>query len=261
MERQTLLQLLSEGPKKPRALPPDEDPTEEFETIDEAVEPSNTAGAVTAPAKVTVVNLFRHPAAHPIVLDLFLLRKYGPDILAWEPETLEIRIPQDFHVTGISDINMSKIQAAKTLHLVDTFWERWEVFVWCTMSFNSLFPDFDSLQVPTISQCLVAADVANRIREDVEWSEEVKAFVASVFRFEGIFCPMEPCGFVTLDTEGLPVDCSEVLKKWPAVRDSGHVPSEESITNEQLRRMLLAYDALRESREVLRSQLSLVEHV
>lgn len=243
-------------------LPPhaDDEPTELVETVEQPEVAKETAARPLV-GSVTVLNFFRHPDAHPLVLDLCLLKKYGPDFLMWEPETLEVRIPQDFRTTEVSDVNLSKIQACRTLHLVDTFWERWEVFGWVTSALNGLFPDFDSVQVPTVAQCAIAVSIAKKIRDDVEWSSEVKAFLASVFRFEGIFLPLEPLDFLELDADGLVVDPEEVARLWPAVRDARRAPAEESITNEQLRRLLLVQTALDENRSLLRSQLPLVQHV
>lgn len=243
-------------------LPPhaDDEPTELVETVEEP-EVEKEATAKPTVGSVTVLNFFRHPDAHPLVLDLCLLKKYGPDFLMWEPETLELRIPQDFRTTEVSDLNLAKIQACRTLHLVDTYWERWEVFTWVTAALNGTFPDFENIQVPTVAQAAIAVSIANQVREDVEWSSEVKAFLASVFRFEGIFHALEPLEFVELDTDDLVVDAEEVARLWPAVRDARRAPAEETVTNEQLRRLLLVQTALDENRSLLRTQLPLVQHV
>lgn len=208
----------------------------------------------------TFINIFEHPDAHPYVLDLALLKKYGPEWFEWEKETLELRVPQDFKTARISDLNYEKLQAVKTLHYVDGFWQSWQVFVVCTMALNSLFPDFDVMQVPTAVQCAVAVDNANRIRSDVAWSDELKRYVGAVCKFDGVLCPIEPIDFAELDTEGLPVNCEEIRRLWPSVRRDGRAPSEESVTAEQLRRMLLIHQAIREDHERLRNQLPLLLH-
>lgn len=216
---------------------------------------------VTEPpsAAVTKRNLFTHPDVHPVVLDLALLKMYGAEWLGWEPETLEHLVPQDFKVREISGLAMSKIMACKTLHLVDTYWKQWEVFVWCTMPFNNLYPDFEVLQVPTVSQCLISVDVANRIRDDVEWSEEVKRFIATVYRHDGIFCTIAPTEFVPIDTVNFVIDCDELHKLWPGVRESRKAPTGSSIMDEQLRLLLDVYLTLKASQDTLREQLRLVE--
>lgn len=243
-----------------RSLPAEDEATEHVETVEHREEQPDAASR-PATSAVTVVNLFRHPDAHPLVLDLCLLKKYGPDFLLWETETLELRIPQDFRTTEVSDLNMAKVQACRTLHLVDSYWERWEVFCWVTASLNGFFPDFEHLHVPSVQQCAVAVETAKKIRDDVEWSSEVKAFLQQVLRFEGVLCPVAPLDFVDFDNEGYVVDALEVRSKWPDVLLSRKVPSEESITAEQLRRLLLVQEALDENRALLRSQLPLVQHV
>lgn len=235
------------------------DPTEEIETVDASHE-IQTAGAPVLVSTVTSRNLFRHPDAHPIVLDIALLKHYGPEWMWWEPETLEINIPRDLKM-DVSEVNLGKINAVKTLHLVDTFWERWEVFLWCSMAMNGVPPDFVTMQVPNVAQCLVAVDIANRIRTDVDWSLEIKRYIEQVFRFDGIFCSLPPISFIDMCSYESLVDCADVSSKWPEVRASGKAPTEETITAEQLRRMLIVNHYLEESRAHLQQQLQWVNNV
>lgn len=210
------------------------------------------------PRATTFINLFQHPDTHPYVLDLALLKEYGPEWMEWEPETLELRVPMDFPTRSISDLNMEKIQAVKTLHYVNTYWLDWDVFLPCTMAFNGLYPDFNIMQVPTVAQCAISVDLANRIRDDVKWSVEIENYLDAIHRFDGILCPFEPLEFVEVDTEGLPIDCEEIQRLWPEVRRTGRAPTEESVTAEQLRRMLVVQDALKENRLLLQTQLPLL---
>lgn len=205
---------------------------------------------------VTRSNIWQHPDAHPIVLDFALLNKYGPEWLEWEPETVQLAISQDFGTSGLSDLNLAKIQACKTLHLVDSFWERWEVYLWCTMPFNSEFPDFRLMQVPAVGQVLVSCDIAARIRDDVAWSEEVKEFIAAVYKHDDIFLPLPPADFITLPAPEI-IDAAALAREWPKVRASGRTPTGGTIQDEQLRRLLSVNDYLEESRTRLQKQLAL----
>lgn len=210
------------------------------------------------PPKLTFINLFQHPDAHPYVLDMALLKKYGPEWMEWEPETLELRVTQDFNTASLSDLNRSKLNAMITLHYTDTFWLDWDVFLPCTMSLNGFFPDFEVMQIPTVSQCAVAVDIARRVREDVPWSDELRAYLDVVHRFEGIFCAIDPLDFVEIDGEDYPVDCKEVSMLWPAVRKSGKPPTAETVEAEQLRRLLIVHESLLEDRARLKSQLPIL---
>lgn len=237
----------------------DPETTEEIETVEEDPAVSTYGGPqLISPIKAN--NLFQHPDTHPIALDLLLLKKYDLDWLSWEPETFSLRIDLDYKAS-LSEVNFHKIHALKTLHLVDSYWQRWEIFLWCTMAFNGISPNFTMMQVPTVAQCAVSVDVSKRLRDDVAWSDEVKEYIKAVYKFDGIFCPQEPVDMVHLDTSDLVVDCAEVSSKWPAVRAAGKAPDEESVTAEQLRRLLLVNDFVEESRDRLRHQLKLVQHV
>lgn len=239
------------GIRKPK--PQLDQPTVEVETT-EGDEGEKDARVGVKPIHI---NLFQHPDAHPIALDLALLTKYGPQWLTWETEVLEHLIPQDFRTSSVSDLNMDKIQAVKAMHFVDTYWTNWEVFVWCTMPLNEIYPDFGSMQVPTVAQCMVSVDTANRIRTDVQWSQEIKSYLAMLYKFDGIFCPLEPVSFVELQVPGV-VDCEEIRRRWPEVRASGHSPTAETIVDEQLRRMLVAHNYLELNRSRLQRQLATV---
>lgn len=261
--------LAQSGIKQAAALDPievaladtDVSPGKDTDTVVEESSGSQPAAPTRLqdrPRKVTLINLFQHPDAHAFVLDMALLRQYGPEWMEWEPDTLRLRIPNDFPTTSVSDLNMDKIQAAKTLHYVNSYWLDWDIFLPCTMAFNSLYPDFSIMQVPTVAQCAVSVDMANRIRDDVVWSDEVKAYLDAVHRFDGVLCPIHPLDFVEVNTMGLPIDCEEINKLWPDVRRMRKAPTEESVTAEQLRRMLVIQESLQESREQLQAQLPLL---
>lgn len=256
-EEQKLAAFLA-GPGKPSTT--EAEPTEELETVDKAEEEPEGHRPVSI-STVTKGNLFRHPDVHPIVLDLCLIRKYGYEWYGWEPETLQLRIPQDFHVTEVSDLAFSKIQACKTLHLVDTFWQQWEIFGWVTMALNGIFPDFEVMQVPTVTQCLISVDIANQLRDDVSWSTEVTAYLEMVHQHDGVLVPQPPLEFLHVETEDTVVEPKDIRMLWPAVRTSNQMPTGDTVTAEQLRRMLLSYRGLEASRVSLRSQLPLVQHV
>lgn len=214
-----------------------------------------------APAKIaspTPINLFQHPDSHPLVLDIILLRQYGPEWFLWDPETLAWRIPHDFRTTDVSDLNMEKIQAIKTLHFSDAPWEEWEAFLPCCAAVNGLFPDFEIIHPPTVSQVLIAIDIFNKVRQDVSWSEELKVFLGVVWRHESTFCPTEPASFVEVDKEGTDVNCDTIMTMWPKVRQEDRAPAEETVDAEQLRRMLDAHRNLTESRRTFEVQLERV---
>jgi len=219
---------------------------------DKEVAPTSTAAA----GAVTKVNIWQHPDAHPIALDLALVGRYGADWLTWEAETLQLTIPHDFNTPSLSDLNLEKIQACRTLHLVDSFWERWEVYSWCLMAFNGEFPDFRDMQIPAVGQVLVACDIAARIRNDVSWSDEVKAYITAVYEHDEIFLALPPANFVSL-TAPDSVDPQALLKAWPDVRASGKAPTGSTILDEQLRRLLSVNEYLEESRARLQKQLEL----
>lgn len=243
----------------------EEDPTIVVETtqVDDRVNPTVS----TAPehkvksANVTLDNLFRNPDSHPLLLDLALLAKYGSDWLGWELETVLLRVQQDFRTPTVAEINVEKFQACKALHLVDTFWERWEVFLHCCSAFNGIFADFHSMQIPEVAECLLAVDIANRIRDDMQWSDEVKTYLKAVHIYRGEVFPLSPLDFVKVDVSELPVDATAVLSKWPLVKASGQSPRGFSSEDVQLRKMLASWQYLELHRSRLETQLQVLRYV
>jgi hypothetical protein len=256
--------LASVKSRQPK-LPLDEEPTAVVETA----QGDESAAGLPAPreeqyktAAATPENFLRNTETHPIILDLVLLNKYGVDWLGWEPETLVAKLQEDFHTFTVADVNIEKMQACKVLHLVDDFWLRWEVFLPCVAAFNGHLADFDNMQVPTVAECMLAVDIANRIRDDVQWSGELKTYLAVVHKHDSELVPQAPLEFVTVDTDDLHVDCEEVRRRWPEVRAKGQLPSGASIEDEQLRKMLGSWVYLEAMRTRLQSQLlTVLKHV
>jgi hypothetical protein len=116
------------------------------------------------------------------------------------------------------------------------------------------------MQAPTIIQASIAVDAANRIRTDMQWSSEVSKFLSVLHLHDGILVPQPPLDFVVVDTEDLPVDVGAVKERWPLIRISKKLPTEETPEAEQLRRMLGIFEALDNSRAQLRQQLSVLNH-
>lgn len=255
------LQTIGSLPPAPPEDPP-HDPDVGYETL------QDYTGVVRKPRqKLTTINIFQHPDAHPVVLDLCLLKKYGPDWLEWETETLRWRIPQDFRTSSsskessVSDLNMGKVQASKVLHFNDTYWQRWEVFNWCTQPFNYQYADFETMSPPSAAQILVSIDTAGHIRSDVQWSDEVKDFMRTACKFEGVHCPPEPLDFIEVGTDHGLLDCEEVKSRWPEVRKADKLLPITSAEDEQLNRNLMAHRYLTRNRERLQGQMPLVLHV
>jgi len=167
-----------------------EDPNEEIRN-----EPIDPAGIPAGLAPITHRNLFVHHDTHPVVLDLALLAKYNTDWFGWEAATLWKEIKEDFRVPSISDHTCAKIQAIKTLHINEWFWDKWEVFCWITQALNNNIPDFQVIQKPSIAQIMNAVDIASLVRSEEEFIQEVQSWVAASVVAEGVFYAPEPIEF------------------------------------------------------------------
>lgn len=169
--------------EKPAEVPPPQPET--------ASEPA--PAAPQAPRPLTSRSVFSHPEAHPLALDLVLLKNFELEWLTWLPETLFHEIEQTF-TTSIAEVNKLKILAAQTLHVVDTFWEEWEIFEKSLWALNGQVPRLDTIQPPDLSMLMAGVDMANSIRQET-YGEEVARYCAAVFLHENVFYAPDPLEF------------------------------------------------------------------
>lgn len=146
-----------------------------------------------SPRPLTSRSVFSHPEAHPLALDLVLLKNFELEWLTWLPETLFVEIEQTFG-SSIAEVNKLKILAAQTLHVVDTFWEEWEIFEKTVWALNGQVPRLDTIQPPDLPMLMAGVDMANSIRQET-YGEEVARYCAAVFLHENVFYAPEPLEF------------------------------------------------------------------
>lgn len=149
--------------------------------------------AVSAPKALTSRSVFSHPEAHPVALDLVLLKNFELEWLQWLPDTLFREIEATFE-TSIAEANRLKILAAQTLHVTDAYWEQWEIFEKVLWALNGQIPRVDVIQPPDLSILMSGVDMANGVRQET-YGEEVARYCAAVFLHENVFYAPEPLEF------------------------------------------------------------------
>lgn len=248
-----------------------EDPNEEAR--DEPIDP---AGIPAGLAPITNTNFFVHHDTHSVVFDLALLAKYGTDWFEWEPATLWKEIKEDFHVPSISDHACAKIQAIRTIHINEWFWEKWEVFCWVTQALNNNIPDFHVIQKPSLAQLMNAVDTATMVRSGEEFIQEVQSWVAASVVDEGVFYAPEPIEFCQDEILELLTETkienpqqliSNVERRFKEVRAlpeeawyQGDEPIlKETVVDIQVAKLKVACDYLALRRRQLKDQLRLLK--
>jgi hypothetical protein len=138
---------------------------------------------------------FTSKETHTLLLDLLLIKAFGPEYLAWEPETVWAEVVHTFN-TPVSEVNKGKIQANRTCFVVDRPYEAWDVFEKVAVSFGGSIPKFDVIQKPSPHVCGMALEVMRSIREH-KITEEVYRYISALFLDAGFaFAPGEnlaPC--------------------------------------------------------------------
>lgn len=179
-----------------------------IETDVKESKPKQEQGAPPTPVPFSTKNVFMHHDTHPLLLGAMLLEKYGPSWLEWEPETLWAEIKDDFNQPTISVHNRNKIQAVKTLHIVDTPWTEWEVFTPVCHALVNNIPDFRTLHKLTPAQLMSSVFMINKVRQK-EFGDEINKFVAACFLDDGVYYLPPPVDFAQKDALLLRYRCTK----------------------------------------------------
>ena len=160
-------------------------------------------------------SIFSNPETHPVVLDLALLKSFQLEWLGWLPETLFLEIGNVFK-TSIAEVNKLKIMAAMTIHVSDSFLDKWEVFEKVLVAINGSIPRTDVMQPPDLPNLYAGIDTINRIRKN-EFGEEVARYCAAVFLHENVHYAPEPLLFCQLYISQPYYRCRDCDKKGSAL--------------------------------------------
>lgn len=189
---------------------------------------------------VTVQNIWRHPNAHPLVLTLMLLDKYGEDYVNWDPEALRLTLLKDN--CKCSESVWTKILAARVLLTSPAPWRQWEQFHWISQGLAGKPPNFVYLEKPQIGFLMSAADSMRILDVTRSFGEDVTKYVATVFKDAGIaYCPT-PLSFAQDELDDKHIEC---LDCGTVERDDNDVKC-VACGSKRLKKIPGAFEALRD---------------
>lgn len=200
--------VLSGGPDE---APPPEEPISVEALVTRAVESADVAektAALRADARTdtpTMKDIWRHTDAHPIVLTLLLLDKYGQEYLDWHPDVLKLTLDRD----GIAMSNRvwNKILAGRVVLTSPSPWRQWEVFHWVCRALNGESPNFVYFEEPELGHLVTGFQIMKLVDPKRQTSIEVDKFVAVAFKHEGIPFIPAPLDFAQRELEEPKIEC------------------------------------------------------
>ena len=175
---------------------------------------------------------FNNYETHASYLADILSDRYNTEWLEWEPETLWQTIKQDFY-TDIHPINREKINAAKTVLLVDDFWMEWNVFEKVTKAINNQIPSFVMLEGCAPEEMSWCIEDSSRIRIN-SFNDEVSLYVRANCLNAGY--TLFPSQLNFAQGELTQFD-RELLAQWNSHIDDMDFPVEEDAVGVQLARL------------------------
>ena len=138
-----------------------------------------------AQMELTGKQLFALVDAHPIALNMLMLKEFGPEYLGWEPETCwdEVRLTWG---VNIAEVNKQKIQAVRSIYIADEVLQEWEQFQCVVNGLLGVAPRPDIMQRPAPGRLHVALDIIAHIRDMGTVKDEIYKYCAAVLMDFGV---------------------------------------------------------------------------
>ena len=183
---------------------PPPDSTFSIESVVRSIAEMDKTAAVEP--ETTIGDIWKYPEAHPLILTLLLLDKYGAEYLDWHPEVLRVTMERD----GVTPSNRSwnKIMAARVLFESPSPWRQWEVFHWVCRALNGETPNFSFYEMAEISHLVSGFESMKLVDPKRETNIEIDKFVAAIFKSEGIPYIPAPLDFAQRELEQPKIECT-----------------------------------------------------
>ena len=159
-----------------------------------------------AATDVTTSNIWRHKDAHPYVLLLLLVDKYGDACLQWHPELLQVRMTRD--KIAPSNAVWTKILACRVLLTSTKAWDDWQTFHWTALGLSGKSPNFGLLEEPEIANLIQAAGIMRAAHPERPFGEEVQKFLAASLRNESLLLAPSPVEFCQDELDNRKLECA-----------------------------------------------------
>ena len=119
-----------------------------------------------------------------VTLFNIVLKKFGPQCIAWETETLRQELSREFG--DISEVAFQKVCAAQLAVAHDACWKEWELFEKFTAACNHAMPIFSFVQPPEAEEVCIAIASLNIINDSNEYSDEVLKYITAACLHDGL---------------------------------------------------------------------------
>lgn len=154
--------------------------------------PSDTDFVYVGPKNAS--SAFQHRLSHPLLLELLLLKEFGPEYLEWEPETLWTELAHTYGQAPSASVK-SKVQSVRACQVSDAPYLEWEAFEKVCRGYGGSRVRFDFHQPPKPENAAAFVHGLGLIRENVKVSDEVFRYLAAVLNDAGmVYAPsvLEP---------------------------------------------------------------------
>lgn len=133
--------------------------------------------------------------AHPSIIDLWLLKSFGPEVYEWDPEVIFLEAAKEAKAQSVSAVNQSKIHALLALKRSQIPFTYWPAFEKTVMAFNGVIPVPEMMQKPDLGQLMVGVDIMVQLAP-AHFSPEVIGYTAAALLADDIAyapAPIEWC--------------------------------------------------------------------
>ena len=195
-----------------------------------------------------------------LILTEIMLKKYGPEWISWETETLRIELLNDF--TDVAEIAFQKVCAAQLALAHNMCWQEWEVFEKVCAACNHSFPVFSFTQPPEPEEIVITMATLDELAKN-DYSEEVRKYIVAACLNDGLLYldgPLSICSDEIekyYDENGFFIDKLEIEKKLK------NAPYKETNTYAEIQanRVMSCRNVLRDFYLELKKERKLYKHL
>lgn len=171
----------------------------------------NASAGYSVPAKAAHRALLLSEDSFATPLFLLALDRYGPDILEWSPETVQMELEQDFQLR-LPKISLDKIFAAVTIVTTNYFYKDVTRFIeLCNILAGDDFQP-DEFEPADAEEMLIGITEAMLLwppdddTGDTEFSEEIREYIRQMLGEQGILKPFDVLRLAFDDDQASRVD-------------------------------------------------------
>lgn len=138
--------------------------------------------------------IFGRQDTHPLVVDLALYELFGPEWLAWDPDSVFLALERRL-ANPISQAARNRVYALGVVHANHAYWQDWRAFEVCNWALSGKQVDLVQATPLTTTVMLYGVRTSRWLDDKPRFSDEVQAYAAAVLLEDQFSLAPDELGF------------------------------------------------------------------